>query len=117
MRAKLSLVLLGWAIAASAGAQTAAQKPHSIYLDWREGAKYFPFPEGSQLKVTELACPSSGTVSVICRTASRASCGSWYLGLNGTATAGAGGTKGVASLNYNGPRNANCAATVVVQKP
>jgi hypothetical protein len=80
-------------------------------------AEYFKFPEGTQVKVTQLVCPSPGTVSVTCRTSGHKRCGSWYLGLNGTATAGAQGSMGIASMNYNGPRDENCTATVVVQRP
>jgi len=117
MGSKLASLLLCGAVAGSYGAQAATGTPEQFSLDWKQGAKYFHFPEGAQLKVTELVCPPSATVSVTCRTASRASCGSWYLGLNGTATAGPQGDRGIASLNYNGPRNSNCVATVVVQSP
>ncbi len=117
MVSKFALLLLCCAIAGNPSAQTAPGKQEQINLDWKEGAEYFHFPEGAQLKVTQLICPPSATVSVTCRTATHSRCGSWYLGLNGTATAGPKGDTGIASLNYNGPANSNCSATVVVQKP
>ena len=117
MGSKLASAWLCAAVVGSWGAQAAPGNLQQINLDWKGGAKYFHFPEGAQLKVTELACPPSATVSVTCRTASRGRCGAWYLGLNGTATAGSQADTGIASINYNGPRNANCAATVVVQSP
>jgi hypothetical protein len=117
MGSKFALALLGCAIAGSSCAQPADGKQQQIDLDWKGGARYFHFPEGSQVKVTGLYCPPSVTVSVTCRTAARAQCGSWYLGLNETAKAGSNADTGVASLNYNGPANSNCTATVTVQSP
>lgn len=118
MESKFALVLISCVFAGTCGAQGAPGKQQQINLDWMGGAEYFHFAEGAQLKVTDLNCPSpTVTVSVTCRTATHARCGSWYLGLNGTATAGANGDTGIASLNYNGTKNSNCKATIVVQSP
>ena len=117
MDSKVALGLLCCAIAGSYSAQAAPGNQVQINLDWKQGAEYFHFPEGARLKVTQLICPPSVTVSVTCRTATHSRCGSWYLGLNETATAGPKGDTGIASLNYNGPANSNCSATVVVQTP
>lgn len=118
MESKIAVAMICCALAGVCSAQAAPGKQQQINLDWMGGAEYFHFPEGAQLKVTQLNCPTSGvTVSVTCRTASHGRCGSWYLGLNGTATAGSKGETGIASINYNGPAASNCQATVVVQSP
>ena len=117
MGAKFALALLGCVIAGSCGAQAAPGKQQQINLDWKGGASYFPFPEGAQVTVTGLYCPPSVTVSVTCRTTARSKCGSWYLGLNQTAKAGPNAETGIASINYNGPANSNCTATLTVQSP
>ena len=117
MKSKFVTAMICCALAGSYSARAASGEQEQINLDWKGGAKYFRFPEGAQLKVTELVCPPRVTVSVVCRTATRARCGSWYLALNETATAGSKGDTGVASINYNGPAGSNCRATVVVQSP
>lgn len=117
MGPKFALAVLGCAVAGSCGAQAAQGKQEQINLDWKMGARYFHFPEGAQVKVTGLYCPPPATVSVTCRTDSRGQCGSWYLGLNESAKAGAKADTGMASLNYNGPSNSNCTATLTVQSP
>jgi hypothetical protein len=115
MQSKFALVLLGCALAASYNAQAAPGRQQQINLDATEGAEYFQFPEGAQIKVTQLICPSAVTVSVTCRTASHGKCGKWYLGLNKTATAGPNSNVGIASLDYSG--NEVCRGTIVVQSP
>jgi hypothetical protein len=115
MESKIALALLCCAVAGSYSAQAAPGKPEQVNLDAKEGAEYFHFPEGAQLKVTNLVCPPNVTVSVTCRTAAHGRCGKWYLGLNQTAKSGASGDTGIASLDYSGPEN--CNATVVVQSP
>jgi hypothetical protein len=115
MQSKFALVLLCCAFAASFSAQAAPAKPKQMNLYSNQGADYFSFPEGAQVQVTQLVCPAGVTVSVTCRTASRGKCGNWYLGLNGTATAGSNGKTGIASLVYSG--NENCSATIVVKGP
>ena len=113
MESRIALVLLCCAIAGSYSAQAA--QPVQVNLDAREGAEYFHFPEGAQVKVTNLVCPPSVTVSVTCRTASHGRCGKWYLALNATAKAGAQADTGIASIDYSGPQN--CIATVTVTSP
>ena len=113
---KFAGILLGCVLAASRGAQ-AADKQQELNLDWKGGAVYFKFPEGAQVKVTDVNCPVAATVSIACRTATRARCGSWYLGRDQTATAGAKAQTGIAALNYSGPRGSNCTATAVVHRP
>lgn len=118
MESKYVLALICCVFAGSCSGQAAPGKQQQIYLDWMGGAQYFHFPEGAQLKITDLNCPSAAvTVSVTCRTATHARCGSWYLGLNGTAKAGPKGDRGIANLNYSGPRGSICTATIVVQSP
>jgi hypothetical protein len=117
MNSNWVLMLIGCALAGTCCAQAAPGKQKQIYLDWQQGAKYFPFPEGAQAKVTDVNCPKAATVSITCRTTTRERCGSWYLNLNETATAGPGGGTGIAAVNYSGPRGSNCTATVVVQSP
>jgi len=116
MRKIIVSTLLSCAMAGGYSALAAAAQ-QTLNLDWQEGAEYFNFPEGTEVKVTELVCPPKATVSVTCRTAAHKRCGSWYLGLNQTAKAGPGGDKGIASMNYNGPVNENCRATIVIQTP
>lgn len=117
MKSKFGLVLICCALAGSYGVQAAAAgKQQQVNLDWNEGAEYFDFPAGAQVKVTALNCPVQTTVSVTCRTATHGRCGKWSLGLNGTATAGQNSHTGIASLAYNGPET-TCTATVVVQSP
>ena len=115
MQSKFALVLLCCAFAGSYSAQAAPGKQQQMNLYSNQGADYFPFPEGAQVQVTQLVCPAGVTVSVTCRTAARGKCGNWYLGLNGTATAGSNGKTGIASLVYSG--NENCSATIVVKGP
>jgi hypothetical protein len=115
MQSKFALVLLCCAFAGSHSAQAAPVKQQQLNLYSNQGADYFPFPEGAQVQVTQLVCPPGVTVSVTCRTASRGKCGNWYLGPNGTATAGSQGKTGIASLAYSG--NENCSATIVVKRP
>lgn len=115
MQSSFALGLLCCAIAGSCSAQAAPSKQEQINLNANDGAEYFRFPEGSQLKVTQLNCPQAVTVSVTCRTASHGRCGKWYVGLNGTATAGSRSETGIASLDYSGMEN--CTATIVVQSP
>jgi hypothetical protein len=123
MGSKFVLALLGCVIAGSCSAQAAPAAPaapgkqQQINLNWQGGANYFPFPQGAQVTVSGLYCPPGVTVSVTCRTTARSKCGSWYLGLNQTAKAGADAETGIASLNYNGPANSNCSATLTVQSP
>lgn len=117
MKSNFVLILISCVFAGSCYAQAAPAKQQQINLDWRDGAEYFKFPEGAQAKVTSLICPPNSTVNITCRTASHGRCGSWYLGINETATAGARGDTGIANLNFNGPRGTNCSATVVVQSP
>jgi hypothetical protein len=114
MQSKFAMVLLCCVLAGSYSAQAAPGK-QELNLDAKEGAEYFHFAEGAQLKVTGLYCPAAVTVSVTCRTAAHARCGKWYLGLNGTAASGPKGDIGIASLDYSGPDS--CKATVVVTSP
>lgn len=116
MKSKFGLVLICCALAGGYSVQAAAGKQQQVNLDWNEGAEYFAFPEGAQLKVTALNCPALTTVSVTCRTAAHGRCGKWTLGLNGTATAVANSHTGIASIGYNGPET-TCTATLVVQSP
>lgn len=118
MEWKIVLMMVCCVIAGACNAQAAPSKPQQVYLDWMQGAQYFHLHEGTQLKFTDLNCPSATVaISVTCRTAARGRCGSWYLHLNDTATAGPKADTGIASLNYNGPRGSNCTATLVVQNP
>ena len=116
MESKLALASLCCVLAGCYSAQTGAGKHEQINLDWNGGAEYFHFPESAQLKVAELNCPATATVSVTCRTTTHARCGSWNLGVNGTATAGAKADTGIASINYNGPPEI-CTATLVIESP
>lgn len=116
MKSKFGLVLICCALAGSYSVQAAAGKQQQVNLDWNEGAEYFDFPEGAQLKVTALNCPPLTKISVTCRTVTHGRCGKWNLGLNGTATAGASSHMGIASIGYSGPET-TCNATIVVQSP
>lgn len=115
MESKFALALICCVLAGACSAQGAPGKQEQMNLDFREGADYFHFPEGAQLKVTQLSCPSGVAVVVTCRTGTHARCGSWRLGLNGTATAGSKAVTGIANIDYSGSEN--CTARVVVQSP
>ena len=117
MESKLAWVLIGCVVAGSYSAQAATGAHQTVNLDWQRGARYFPFPEGAKLSVTQLNCVPQGLVVVACRTATRAKCGNWRLSLNGTATAGSNGKTGVASMQFSGPRDSVCRATLVVESP
>lgn len=118
MKSRFALALLGCAIAASFGALAAPPQQEQLNLDTKgaTGAvDYFQFAKGTQVKVTQLNCPPAVTVSVVCKTASHARCGSWYLGLNQSTSAGPDAEMGIATLNYSG--NEICRATLAVQRP
>ena len=117
MKAKFGLVLICCVLAGSYSVQAAAAgKQQQVNLDWNEGAEYFDFPQGAQVKVTAINCQPQTKISVTCRTAAHARCGKWYLGPNGTATAGPNSHMGIASIEYQGPET-TCTATLSVQTP
>ncbi|HEY7904504.1 MAG TPA: hypothetical protein VIH36_13685 [Casimicrobiaceae bacterium] len=117
MKAKVAFASLGCLLVGCYSAPIVTGKQQQINLDTSNNrVLYFRFPQGAQLKVTELNCPVTASVNIVCRTSTNAQCGTWNLQQDGTAAAGSRAETGIANLVYDGPAEA-CRATIVVQSP